>query len=162
MEPHRRKTILEIARAANKQGHPMKANNVIQQLLWLANDNIGAASAYWSDMETESYAPHTELGFTPNNIRDRLSKTVADILEQRVERAVILHPDLRRAAYVFKGFVDSVAYANWNDKQEFGAVSESYDATRDLVEKIRGSSQTKISSARLEVYELDTIPTYLQ
>ena len=105
---------------------------VVYKLLNIANDRIGAAQAYWQLTENP-VAGEEPFNWTPNDSRDEFARISKNVLEKRVERAVILHPEKRRAAKIFEGFVDYASVANWNDKPEFDDVNRTYDSVKSHV-----------------------------
>src|SRR3989338_6235075 len=100
----RQQGFLKYAKQQNREGHPISARYVVYQLLNIANDRIGVVQYYWQLTENP-VAGEEPLDWTPNDSRDQFARVSKDVLEKRVERTVILHPEKRRAAKIFEGFV---------------------------------------------------------
>lgn len=132
-----------LARIHNQSGHPMQARDVVYQLLNILNDKIGAARAYYEDTYLSGEVPPFE--WTPNYCRDQLVTISEGVLERRVDRAVILHPDKRRAANIFRGFVEYASATNWNDREEFNRVLGAYEIISDHVEYV-GTTAERVAN----------------
>lgn len=153
IEPEKRRKYLDMARRANKEGRPLKVNDVIHQILEISNNNIGAAKVYWSDIDYGRPMEGWE-DETPNSIRDKFVEKINRVYEKYVEKAVILHPEKRKAMDLFKIFLDHTAVVDWDNQTEFEEVSKEYNLCHDLVLEVGTAPEKRMQKINQRKYDL--------
>lgn len=139
----------EAFRRANKGGYRLQ-NTVSEQLVAIANNDLGAAGVYWSEFGQEY---KDELS-KPNQIRDKFVATVKEALANRVDRAYFLSPEQRFAAEMFRVLSEYAAEANWDNQKEFEQVWQVYAGIRELVNYRLGKAEQRVSDLRERREEL--------
>ena len=153
-----REEIMKSVRVHNKISYRPLLATPGYQLLNIANNDIGAASAYHEYEQADGRALFT---WTPNQLRDSFIAKTRDVFERRVDHAYMLQPGEREATKLFRDFCNYATGVDWANLTEFTQLMDAHSrVSREIVAKLgaRNKRIGKLQARRIVLMHRHDLP----